>query len=126
MRLDMVGIVVEDMEKAIKFYDLLGLRVIEGDKKSPYVELENEGVRISLNTKDMITGVFGFAPTSTSEKIELAFLCESKEEINKLVEKLKNHGYDIVKEPWSAPWGQYYALVRDEDKNVISLFINEN
>lgn len=81
MRLDMVGIVVEDMEKAIKFYDLLGLRVIEGDKNSSYVELENEGVRISLNTKDMITGVFGFVPTSTGERIELAFYVSQKKKL---------------------------------------------
>lgn len=124
MKLDMIGVVVENMGKAIDFYELLGLKVIEGDRQSAYVELDNEGVRISLNTKDMITGVFGFSPNPIGEKIELAFLCDSKEEINKLVEKVKIHGYDIVKEPWLAPWGQYYALVRDADNNIISLFVN--
>lgn len=126
MKLDMVGIVVSDMEQAISFYQLLGFKVIEGNKESHYVELGNEGVRFSLNTREMITGVFGFEPVLTGDKIELAFLCDSQEEINELVDLLKENHYEILKEPWSAPWGQYYALIRDVDQNIISLFVNKS
>ena len=121
----MVGIIVSNMKKAIEFYDLVGLKVIEGDEESAYVELANEGVRISLNTKDMITGVLGFEPQPTGDKIELAFLCDNKEHVDDLVNLLKKNEYQVVKEAWSAPWGQYYALVRDNDSNIISLFVNE-
>ena len=125
MKLDMVGIIVRDMKQAIAFYELLGLKVSLGDESTPYVELENEGVRLSLNTKEMITSVLGFEPQATGEKIELAFLCESREEVDRLFELIKEKGYIAFKEPWSAPWGQYYALVRDADSNIISLFVNE-
>ncbi len=125
MKLDMVGIIVEDMRRAIYFYNQLGLTVSFGDESSDYVELETEGVRLSLNTKKMITGVLGFEPKTIGDKIELAFLCESKEEINNLIIQLEKEEIEILKEPWSAPWGQYYTLIRDYDGNIISLFINE-
>lgn len=125
MKLDMIGIVTKDMKQAINFYKLLDFEVIFGDETTDYVELNNEGVRISLNTKSMITGVFGFEPTSLGDKVELAFLCENQTEVIDKVTILKQANYEIVKEPWLAPWGQYYALVRDFDGNIISLFVNE-
>lgn len=125
MKLDMIGIVTKDMKQAITFYKLLDFEVSFGDETTDYVELNNEGVRISLNTKTMITGVFGFEPTSLGDKIELAFLCENQNEVKEKVTTVKKAGYEVVREPWSAPWGQFYALVRDADGNIISLFVNE-
>ncbi|MFW8053131.1 VOC family protein [Vagococcus fluvialis] len=125
MKLDMVGIIVSKMKPSIDFYELLGLKVIEGDEHAAYVELQNEGVRISLNTKEMITGVLGFEPENRGDKIELAFLCDSKTEVDEMTGKIRDKGYTVLKEPWSAPWGQYYSLVRDVDNNIISLFVNE-
>ncbi|MEG0254742.1 MAG: VOC family protein [Vagococcus sp.] len=125
MKLDMIGIIVKDMKRAITFYQMLGLNVIFGDEKADYVELNNASVRLSLNTKQMITTVLGFEPKTTGDKIELAFLCENKEEVNSRVESLRNANVEVLKEPWSAPWGQYYALVRDYDGNIISLFVEE-
>lgn len=126
MKLDMVGLIVEDMKEAISFYQLLGFQLLEGDETASYVELNNEGVRISLNKIEMITEVLGFKPEITGDKIELAFLCESKEKVNELVEKIRQNQFEIIQEPFLAPWKQYYALVRDADRNIISLFVNEN
>ncbi|MDT2814223.1 VOC family protein [Vagococcus carniphilus] len=126
MKLDMVGLIVENMKEAISFYQLLGFQLLEGDETASYVELNNEGVRISLNKIEMITEVLGFKPEITGDKIELAFLCESKEEVNELVEKIRQNQFEIIQEPFLAPWKQYYALVRDADRNIISLFVNEN
>ncbi|HCM90802.1 MULTISPECIES: VOC family protein [Vagococcus] len=125
MKLDMVGIIVNDMKQAIAFYSLLRLKIMIGNENEAYVELENEGVRISLNTKEMITSVLGFEPEQTGDKVELAFLCDSQNEVDNLVASIKIAGYEVVREPWSAPWGQYYGLVRDSDGNIISLFVNE-
>lgn len=126
MKLDMVGLIVEDMKEAISFYQLLGFQLLEGDETDSYVELNNEGVRISLNKIEMIKEVLGFKPEITGDKIELAFLCESKEEVNELVEKIHENQFEVIQEPFLAPWKQYYALVRDADHNIISLFVNEN
>ncbi|WP_314061719.1 VOC family protein [uncultured Vagococcus sp.] len=123
MRLDMVGIVVSDMAKAIEFYEVLGFKVI-GDPKQAYVELTNQGVRISLNTRDMIAGIYGFVPESQGDKIELAFLCETPAEVNEVTAAIKLAGYEVFKEPWDAFWGQRYVIIKDLDGNLLSLFAN--
>jgi catechol 2,3-dioxygenase-like lactoylglutathione lyase family enzyme len=124
MKLDMVGIIVESMEEAVLFYERLGFQAL-GEKEADYVELAHEGIRISLNTKKMIEGIYGYPPKSAGDKIELAFLCASPEEINQICEKMKQFGYEIFKEPWHAFWGQYYAIIKDADGNLLSLFCNE-
>ncbi|ALS03145.1 glyoxylase [Enterococcus silesiacus] len=121
MKLDMVGIIVESMEQTILFYERLGFAVI-GEKEADYVELNNDGIRISLNTKKMIEGVYGYQPKNEGDKIELAFLCESPAEIDQLCENMKNFGYELFREPWTAFWGQYYAIIKDPNGNLLSLF----
>lgn len=121
MKLDMVGIIVESMEQTILFYERLGFEVV-GEKEADYVELNNDGIRISLNTKKMIEGVYGFQPKNEGDKIELAFLCESTTEIDQLCENMKKFGYELFREPWAAFWGQYYAIIKDPNGNLLSLF----
>lgn len=123
MKLDMVGIVVSDMKKAIAFYEVLGFSTV-GDATENYVELNNQGVRISLNTRAMIAGIYGFEPESEGDKLELAFLCDSVEEVDQTAKRMKEAGYEIFKEPWDAFWGQRYAIVKDLDGNLLSLFAN--
>lgn len=124
MKLDMIGIIVESMEQAVLFYERLGFEVL-GETSSDYVELNNEGMRMSLNTKNMIEGIYGYPPKSEGDKIELAFLCDSPAEIDQLCERMKDFGYEIFREPWQAFWGQYYSIIKDPDGNLLSLFCNE-
>lgn len=124
MKLDMVGIIVESMEDAILFYERLGFQAV-GDKQADYVELDHAGIRISLNTKKMIAGIYGYPPKDAGDKIELAFLCESTKEVDQVCDKMKGFGYELFKEPWNAFWGQYYAIIKDVDGNLLSLFCNE-
>ena len=121
MKLDMVGIIVNDMTQALSFYQTLGFNVL-GEASPDYTELQNNGVRICLNSLQMITGVYGFAPSQQGDKIELAFLCETAAEVDNTVKKMSQAGYIVFKEPWNAPWGQRYAIIKDVDANLISLF----
>lgn len=123
MKLDMVGIIVTNMQEASLFYQRLGFTLI-GDPTGDYLELENDGVRISLNTQTMIEGIYGFVPEKHGDKIELAFLCETPEEVDETCDKMADFGYQIYKEPWNAFWGQRYAIIKDLDNNLLSLFAN--
>lgn len=125
MKLDMVGIIVKNMEKAVQFYELLGFTPI-GDQTQAYVELTNQGVRISLNTREMITSIYGFEPDNKGEKIELAFLCDTPDEVDDIAEKMSSVGYTIFKTPWDAFWGQRYAIIEDPDGNLLSIFAANN
>lgn len=118
---DIVGNIVNDMTQALSFYQTLGFNVL-GEASPDYTELQNNGVRISLNSLQMITGVYGFAPSQQGDKIELAFLCETAAEVDNTVKKMSQAGYIVFKEPWNAPWGQRYAIIKDVDANLISLF----
>lgn len=121
MKLDMVGLVVSDMEAACLFYERLGLKVA-GEIDENYTELVNDGVRISLNSKKMIAGIYGFEPNEIGHQIELAFLLDSPQAVDTLCEKMRGFGYSLFKEPWDAFWGQRYAIIHDCEGNLISLF----
>lgn len=123
MKLDMVGIVVADINQALKFYEIIGLKAV-GVQMDTYVEIGNDSLRISLNSIEMIAGIYGYTPSLVGDRIELAFLCETNEELEDLVSKVRVAGFEVFKEPWNAPWGQYYSIVKDVDGNMISLFTN--
>lgn len=122
MKLDMIGIITNNMEKSIDFYQLLDFNVTEN--RGSYVELNNDGVRISLNTVELVAGVYDVTPRLTGERIELAFLCENSAAVDMYVARVQDHGYSIHKAPWDAFWGQHYAVIVDPDGNLLSLFAN--
>ena len=82
-----------------------------GEASPDYTELQNNGVRISLNSLQMITGVYGFAPSQQGDKIELAFLCETAAEVDNTV-KNEPSWLHCFKEPWNAPWANDTQLLK--------------
>lgn len=123
MKLDMIGIVTKDMEQATLFYETLGFSVI-GNPTTDYLELDNQGVRISLNSSKMIASIYGYEPATTGDTLELAFLCDSIEEVDETHRKMTDTGYEIFKAPWNAFWGQRYLIIKDIDGNFLSIFAN--
>src|SRR5918999_372034 len=94
-RLDMIGIVVEDMGRSLAFYRELGMELPEDADGRPHVETKLPGgLRLAWDTEETI----------------------------RTFEPLVSLGYDGHKAPWDAPWGQRYALVRDPDGNAVDLF----
>jgi catechol 2,3-dioxygenase-like lactoylglutathione lyase family enzyme len=120
---DMVGIVVSDIPRAIRFYRLLGLDFPEAGAGEPYVEVKTpNGYRISLNAESMVKqGSPGWAPPR-GQRLELAFLCESPRHVDETYAAVVAAGHRGVKEPWDAFWGQRYAIVEDPDGTHVSLF----
>lgn len=123
MKVDMIGIVTTDIKKSLVFYQLLGFQPLT-ETTPEYIELANEGVRLSLNASQMVAGVYGYEPKTVGDTIELAFICETTEEVAAYFKKVKQAGYEVVREPFHAFWGQYYAVVKDPDGHIISLFSN--
>ncbi|MEF3306317.1 VOC family protein [Paenibacillus sp. GYB003] len=122
IRLDMVGIVVKDMGKALAFYRLLGLDIPESANDDIHVEVAQNGFRLAFDTRETVTDIHGGWEEPAGHRIELAFRCESREAVDALFDKVTKHGYGGYREPWDAVWGQRYAVVRDPDGNLISLF----
>lgn len=120
---DMIGIVVEDMGRALAFYRLLGLEVPEGGEGEHYAEvITPNGYRISWNTVAMMKQIDPGWVQPVGHRMGLAFKCDSPAEVDQVYGKLVAAGHPSHKEPWDAFWGQRYAQVLDPDGNVVDLF----
>jgi catechol 2,3-dioxygenase-like lactoylglutathione lyase family enzyme len=123
-RLDMIGVVVKDMGRSLAFYRELGMDVPEDADGKPHVEATLPGgLRFALDTQETIRSFEpDWQPPSGGPGIGLAFRLDGPSDVDATYERLVSLGYDGHKEPWDAPWGQRYALVRDPDGNGVDLF----
>ena len=120
IQLDMIGITAKDVRASVGFYRLLGIDFPDPD--GPYVEATlRGGIRISINDKKMIEGVYGGVEAG-GHAIGLAFLCDSPGHVDQMFADLTRKGYKAKLEPFDAFWGQRYAAVLDPDDNVVDLF----
>jgi catechol 2,3-dioxygenase-like lactoylglutathione lyase family enzyme len=119
---DMVGIVVGDLAASVRFYRLLGLAFPDPPAGSPYVEVKANGYRISLNAESMVREIDPAWEEPRGQRLDIAFLCESPAHVDAAYAAVLAAGYAGHKEPWDAPWGQRYAIVRDPDGTHLSLF----
>lgn len=122
IKLDMVGIVVKDMKKSLDFYRVLGFDIPEEMDYENHVEIEQGSFRIAFDTQLMVKEIYGEWTEPKGHRIELAFLCDDKDSVNCLYNKIIENGFAGHREPWDAFWGQRYAIVKDADGNLISLF----
>ncbi|MBX3189567.1 MAG: VOC family protein [Labilithrix sp.] len=120
---DMVGIVVTDIPRAIRFYRLVGLDFPDTAEGEPYVEVKTpNGYRISLNAQSLDKELTPGWVEPRGQRLGLAFLCESPKQVDETYAKIVAAGHKGVREPWDAFWGQRYALVEDPDGAHVSLF----
>ncbi len=119
----MIGIVVEDMEKAIDFYRLLGFEIPDEHKIQDHVEVITEnGYRIAWDKASLMSTILPNWIKPIGQGLTLAFKIDSPQDVDVLVNTLRANGYKIEKEPWDAFWGQRYAIVKDPDGNNVDLF----
>jgi len=123
LRLDLVGIVADDMRASLEFYRRLGLDIPEGAEDEPHAEATTpSGLRVAWDTVELIEQIDpSWAKPSGGHRMSMAFLCSSPEEVDATYERLATLGHGH-KEPWDAFWGQRYAIVKDPDGNHIDLF----
>jgi catechol 2,3-dioxygenase-like lactoylglutathione lyase family enzyme len=121
--LDLAGIVVRDMQAALKFYRLLGLDIPAEADQEPHVEYRTRhGFRLAWDTLALMREIDPDWPEPSGHRVGLAFFCDSPAEVDALYEQVVAAGYQGHKSPWDAFWGQRYAVVIDPDGNLIDLF----
>ena len=121
-RLDMIGIAVSDMAAALAFYRRLGLDFPAGAESEGHVEATVGGMRVALDSEEVIRSFDADWEPGGRGRIGLAFLCDSPDEVDRLHAELVAEGYASHLEPFDAFWGQRYAQVADPDGNVVDLF----
>jgi len=123
-RLDMLGIVTQDLAASLAFYRMVGLEIPDGAENESHVEVTlPNGIRLAW---DPVSTIARFddswiAPTG-SPRIALAFECDSPAEVDAVHERLVAAGHHSHLAPWDAFWGQRYATVHDPDGNGVDLF----
>jgi uncharacterized glyoxalase superfamily protein PhnB len=108
----------------LAFYcDLLGFKV----KKNlgQYIELESESVRLALCDRDIMlkaTDDKSFLVSPEGQAYELAFPCDTPDDVDKTFDYLIEHGAKAIKAPASMPWGQRTAFFADPEGTIHEIF----
>jgi catechol 2,3-dioxygenase-like lactoylglutathione lyase family enzyme len=121
-RLNAIGIVVRDMERSIRFYRLLGLDVPETPGEGHVDTFLPNGVRLMLDSEDVVKSFRPDWTRTTGNQLSLAFECSSPTEVDEVYARMIEAGFDGEKEPWDAFWGQRYAQLADPDGVPVDLY----
>ena len=123
MKLDALGVVSKDMKKSVQFYSLLGFEFPEIPDDAMHIEAkrQNDSVRFMIDNHDMIKDHSGI-DAKPSNFSAFAILCDSVADVDMIVQKVKEAGFTVAREPWDAMWGQRYAVIIDPDGYGVDLF----
>ena len=107
--LGVVGVIVSDIERAVRFYERLGLHFPDNPDAEGHGHAETilpGGLRFTLDTDESIRSFDPrWMPPSGGHRIAVAFRCESPEEVDRVFRELLDAGGSPHKEPWDAFWG---------------------
>ena len=110
---------VRSMEKAIEFYrDSLGFKTDCTENDPPVCFFNTPGTKFELYPLDFLAkDISEDNPSKGSgfSGITLAYNVEHKEDVDMMIELVKQAGGTIVKSPQNVFWGGYHAYFADLD-----------
>jgi predicted lactoylglutathione lyase len=122
LELYMVGVIVEDMTRAVQFYRRLGLDIAEGSENKQHVEVKMSGLTFFLNAKSFnLRWDPAKIEPSGGYRIILEFYMKSREAVEAKYAEMIGYGYEAHGVPHEVGGGMYFALINDPDDNTILL-----
>lgn len=122
-RLDLIGIAVADMAKALAFYRQVGLDIPASADVEPHVEVTLPGgLRLAFDTEEVIRSFHPDWTPVRGGRTSLAFALPDPAGVDALYAELTAAGHESALAPFDAFWGQRYAVVHDPDGNGVDLF----
>lgn len=116
-----IGIVASDAAASLAFYEVLGLS-FTGEEGHFEATLPG-GSRLMLDSEEVMASFDpDYRPPSEAGRISLAFDCATPDAVDALHKAVVGAGYDSLRGPFDAFWGQRYATVLDPDGNAVDLF----
>lgn len=123
-QISLITILCSDVQTMTPFYrDVLGFST--KSESENYVEFQSEGVRFALCSRSILesaTGDASYQEVPKGHSFELAFPCESAEDVRRTYDALISKGARGVKEPATMPWGQTTAFFADPEGNIHEIF----
>jgi catechol 2,3-dioxygenase-like lactoylglutathione lyase family enzyme len=122
LELYMVGVIVEDMPRALEFYRRLGVAVPDGAEEQEHVEVAMSGLTFFLSTKRANARWDPAAtPAAGGYRIILEFYLETPEALDGKYAELTGFGYESHCGPYDVTPDLRFAMVDDPDGNTILL-----
>lgn len=124
--INLITIWTDDISKMKTFYnEVLGFK-IKNDLGN-YVEFENNGVRFAICLRNVMYDYSSeYTKKTVGQGFELAFPCESPDDVDKTFNRLIDMGATPIHEPQNMPWNQRTALFADPDGNIHEIFAELN
>jgi uncharacterized glyoxalase superfamily protein PhnB len=132
--LDQIDLVVRDMDATLAFYRALGVEIPESAiwrtaTGIHHVDVRMPGGLILHFDSPALAAVYdrGWRPPSgTGTRSVLSFKVPSREEVDRIHERLTGLGHASAQPPFDAFWGARYAIVEDPDGNHIGIMSASN
>lgn len=124
MKLDGVGLFVNDMAAMVRFYrDVLGFEIKEGEN-AVNVYLIKNGTLFMLyerkNFEKMTNRKYEYLK-GLNGHFEIALYVDTFEEVDIEYAKAVEKGAQSVLEPTTEPWGQRTCYIADQEGNLIEI-----
>src|SRR5579859_4666052 len=123
LKMNAVGITTANVERSLQFYAALGLQTppYQAGEDHFSCELPN-GVNFMWDTVELVQGFLPSYRHGAGCSVGICFECSGPGDVNSIYERVTAAGFEGEKEPWDAFWGQRYAVLKDPDGNLISLY----
>lgn len=122
MTLDAIGIVSKNPAKSIQFYKLLNIDLKQVGGPDHFEGKTPSGIRIMIDSAELMKKLNSNWKDPSGSGVILCFKQESVEKVDEIFSTILKEGYQGIKAPWDAFWGQRYASVCDPDGNQIDIF----
>lgn len=122
-KIDAVGVATSNLKSTVKFYSLLGFTFPKHKDDEQHLEAvrPDGSARLMIDSAKFVKEIIGEAPKPGNHS-SFAIEYSSPDEVNEVSDKIKKAGFNVVKDPWDAFWGQRYAIVEDPDGYKVDLY----
>ena len=116
LKISAVSVASSDIRKTAKFYALLGFDFSEADLDEEHVEPVTPpgSARLMIDSTAMVAGIIG-EPPAPGNASGFAVEYDTPAEVDAAAAAIAAAGFEVVRPPWDAFWGQRYAVVADPD-----------
>ena len=124
MKLDGVGLFVDDMPTMVRFYrDVLGFEINEDEKEKNVYLIKNGTLFMLYRRKDfekMTSRSYEYLKGFNGH-FEIALYVDTFDEVDLEYKKAVEKGANPVLEPTTEPWGQRTCYIADPEGNLIEI-----
>lgn len=124
-RLTIITLGVSDLEKSTEFYETkFGWKKTESSNE--YISFFNlNGIQLALYQKIQLAEDATVSSKGNGFKgFTLAYNVRSEKEVNQTIDRLREKGVNIIKEPQKVNWGGYSSYISDLDGNLWEIAFN--